>query len=709
MARPDAIGFFWQDVAKVKPPKAEKVKRTPPHPFWLDPNYLPGLAEAQRFDVPLFTDWELVAAAANRERLVWDIECYPNYFLIAFKSIVSGKIVYFEDDGDLCLLDLQKLQWVLENFCIISFNGLHYDQPIATIALSGASTYDLHWATEEIIVRDERPHNVLKKFKVKKLKELNHIDLKEVAPLHDSLKTYAGRLHTKRMQDLPFPPGTVLSAEQMCIVRYYCVNDLRCTEELYNELLPAIKLRETMSAEYGTDLRSKSDAQIAEAVVLAGLRKATGQQFFPQPKVDPGHSFKYQIPGYIKYQTPLLNWVLDNVRAADFVIDDNGKVIKPPNMPLEFDLADGHYTMGVGGLHSFEQVVTHEAGDDWLLIDRDVASFYPRVIITQNLFPKHLGKAFINVYRGIVDRRLAAKDKAAELKAQYKGKEMPPLIAKQVKELTGIADSLKITINGLFGKFGNAFSMVYSPNLMIQVTLTGQLVLLMLIERLELAGIRVVSANTDGIVIKCHKTQKAKLDAIVKQWETDIDCQTEETYYRSIHNRDVNSYFAIKPDGEVKVKGTYAERGSAGNSVLSKNPSALVARDAVIQFLLKGTPVDHTVLACTDIRRFVSVRYVKGGAVKVYNKFGEAPTADANEYLGKVVRWYYSKTVTGEIVYAKSGNKVAETDRARPLMTLPDELPQDIDHEWYIAEARKILEKIGRIPPTEKPKKESQK
>lgn len=704
--RADAIGLFWQDVKKEKAPPKEKIKREPPHPFWLDPNYLPGLAEARLFDIPQYTDADLVIAAAKGERLVWDIESYPNYWCVSFKGIDTGKSITFEifvsedgfDDVTMSSTDYKKLDWILRSFCIVSFNGRYYDEPIMRIAMLGFGPDKLWSATEAIIQRDERGYDVMKAFgvKPKKMVDYNHIDLKEVAPLHDSLKIYAGRMHTRRLQDLPFPPGTILTRDQAYIVRYYNLNDLRCTEELHNELLPAITLREQMSKEYSTDLRSKSDAQVAEAVILSGLKKLTGQHRFKKPEIKAGHTFKYQAPSYVKYQTPLMNWVLDNVLAANFTIGMGGEVEKPYQFPLNFKIADTEYTMGIGGLHSNEKSVTHRAGKEWLLIDRDVASFYPRVILTQRLYPEHLGPAFLKVYETIVSRRLAAKDNAGALKKKFKGQELPKEVKQQIDDLTIVADSLKITINGSFGKFGNAYSMLYSPNLMIQVTLTGQLALLMLIERLELASIKVASANTDGIIIKARVEQRELLDSIIKQWETDIDCQTEETQYVSTHNRDVNNYFAIKDDGEIKVKGVYAERGSAGNSVLSKNPSALIVSDAVKKYLLDGTPTDHTIRACKDIRRFTSLRNVKGGAVKVYNKFGEDPIPEfPNEYLGKTVRWYYSSTVKGEIVYARNGNKVSNTDGARPLMELPAEMPSDIDYAWYEEKALKVLEEIG--------------
>ena len=95
------------------------------------------------------------------------------------------------------------------------------------------------------------------------------------------------------------------------------------------------------------------------------------------------------------------------------------------------------------------------------------------------------------------------------------------------------------------------------------------------------------------------------------------------------------------------------------------------------------TPVDVAILDCTDARRFITIRQVKGGAV--YD----------GAYLGKAVRWYYAKGETRHIAYATNGNKVARSDGARPLMELPEALPADIDYQWYTAEAMSILSDVG--------------
>ena len=738
MARADMVGFFWDDTPPPKPPKKEAVKRQPPPRTWERDDYLPHLDEALAFNVPVMDDQELYQAMLRQERLVFDVECYPNYFLAAFKSVVSGKFWFTEFQSGQAL-QTEHLKWVLDNFCVITFYGNGYDIPITSIALKGCSTQHLHACTQEMIEFERPAYQVLQRNKVKRIRP-NHIDLCEVAPSACSLKLYGGRMGTPRMQDLPFPPSKALTQEQIACVRWYCLNDLFNTEMLYNKLHSEITLRETMSREYNLDLRSKSDAQIAEAVIAQEIKHVTGST--PRkPTIEIGTCYRYQVPYFIKYYSTTMQWALNIVKNALFVVGDSGSVGMPPELSdLEIPIGNGIYRIGIGGLHSSEKSVGHRADENTILIDRDVTSYYPFIILNQELYPEHLTRAFLNVYRGIVERRLHAKASAKDLKTKLKTivNEMEKVWAESQKdEFETIADSLKITINGSFGKLGSCHSVLYSPNLLIQVTITGQLALLMLIERLELTGIPVVSANTDGIVIKCPKHLEATMDLIVKCWEQETNFQTEATRYKALYSRDVNNYIALKEEGGYKGKGVF---GGDPLDPLKKNPQNQICTDAITEFLLNGVPIAKTIYECRDIAKFATVRTVKGGAVKVWSKtpvpahscpeeliwnmgFREAeggtyrhPNYQENnftketayetakemsqgydhiEYLGKAIRWYYAKDVHGEIVYARSGNKVPLTDNAQPMMELPKEFPSNLDLEWYEREANKCLAHIG--------------
>lgn len=766
--RADALGLFWQEMPVIKEDKAEE-KYLPPANNWSGPDFLPYFAEAQRFDVPIMSDMDILMAQQNRETWFYDLECYPNYFLAAFRSQQTGKVIYWEKVGTGHWNDNpDKLQWVLENILLVGFNNKNYDDPMIQLSMLGLDTYNLKLASNCIIQEGLKPWMFHRKFKHPQL-NMNTIDIMEVAPLSGSLKAYAGRAGANKMQDLPYYHETHLSDGQISVVRWYCVNDLTNTQVLYELLKTEMELRVQMSEEYGVDLRSKSDAQIAEAVISHELQKLTGDRP-AKPSIPAGTCYAYKVPAYLQYQTPVMQQLLKIVRASRFVVTEEGGVDMPPTLRnLKVEMGNSVYRLGIGGLHSSEKKQCVFATKARSLEDVDVESYYPRIILNLGLFPQHLGKAFLKVFDKIVVTRLDAK---------HTGNKK-------------VANSLKIVINGTFGKLGSKYSIFYSPDLLIQVTLTGQLSLLMLIEALELSGISVVSANTDGIVVSCPVELHELRDRIITWWEGVTRFKMEATPYEAICSRDVNNYIAIKaPDKEgkrgAKLKGAYANAG------LSKNPVTTICNEAVVAYLLDRTPLHETICACTDIQKFVSVRKVKGGAVHVvYRDMGEhtsaenmeqhlldtgwrpyyggtmihkdwiekrlpydrmaiskehlmrgpsfaplpegAPPDPRNwapglcwlapehldnptpqgltkayatarwqpvraEYLGAMIRWYYSKLPEGQtqrILYAGSPNKVPKSDGAKPIMEFDGSFPEDINYEWYIEESRRILRDLG--------------
>ena len=373
-------------------------------------------------------------------------------------------------------------------------------------------------------------------------------------------------------------------------------------------------------------------------------------------ELPPDTRLTYTPPAWIEFASRPLREIFDIVREADYRIDSWGSPMMPETMlDATVTIGAGVYRLGIGGLHSSETRAVHIADEHHILVDRDVASYYPNIILRCGLAPANMGAHFLAVYRGIVERRLAAKRAGDKV----------------------TADALKICVNGSFGKLGSKWSVLYAPALFLQVTLTGQLALLMLIERLEVHGIPVVSANTDGVVIKCPIEKVAEMDAIVDWWEHVTEFETEATAYRAIYSRDVNNYIALKTAGGVKTKGAYA------STSLSKSPANEICTEAVVAFLETGTPIEQTIRACSDIRKFITLRQVKGGAVW------------KDQYLGRVVRWYYARGETATIQYTSNGNTVARSQGSRPCMVLPETFPTDVDLDWYIREAADMLGDLG--------------
>ena len=572
-----------------------------------------------------------------------------------FGNVATGNTRAFELFAD-TPLDMDTIRSIVAKFTLVSFNGNNFDMPLLSLALSGADNQVIKNASDAIILNNLRGFALERKFKFKTMTKVDHIDLIEVAPGMVSLKIYGGRLHCKKMQDLPIDPSASISVADRELLKTYCANDLQVTQALYLKLAPQIELRAQMGKTYDLELRSKSDAQIAETVIRTQVKAITG--VMPErPIIEGGTLYQYSAPSYIRFSSAPLEAVLSMVQATKFRVIDSGKVIEPDELKnAKVAIGASVYRMGVGGLHSTESSTSHVADEKTLLIDRDVASYYPSIILGSSLAPVHMGEPFLRVYRDIVEQRLAAKHAGDKVKA----------------------DALKITVNGSFGKFGSKWSALYSPDLLIQTTLTGQLALLMLIEALEASGIAVVSANTDGVVIKCPVSKQDVMDDIVFEWETCTGFNTEATNYRALYSRDVNNYLAFKLGGGFKAKGAYASAG------LSKNPSNEICTEAVVAFLNDGTAIEDTVHACWDISRFVTIRSVKGGAID-----------QQGHYLGKAVRWYYSTAAQGPIRYRLNHYTVARSDGAQALMELPDKFPSDVDFDWYIAEAQTILKDIG--------------
>lgn len=643
--RRDLDGLFWQ-----AQPKTKTIK---PIPVWEAEDYVPFLDEAKAWQPVEYTDRELVDCS---ERLLYDIEVYANYCLIAFEGIQSGKQCFFELSDFSPAPNYKKLQYIIDNKQLISFNGINFDATIMSLFMAGKTVKDLQRATDMLIMQDQRAYEVLKHFKIKPQK-IDQIDIMELCIGQNSLKLYGARLHCKSIIDLPFKPGSVLTQDKALVVKYYCANDLSVTKLVYEDRLPAIVLREAMSDEYKVDLRSKSDAQVAEAIIASEFKKITGRD--PEKSEFQSFTFRYQVPDYVNFKTQQLQDVLEVIRTSD-ISTGNGKIECPPIESLKVTIGSTLYIMGLGGIHAAEENKTYYANEEngMVLIDIDAASFYPKMIINQRLSPPKLGSAFLNLYENrIFYPRLEAKKRKDKVKDGM----------------------FKIVLNGSFGKFGSKFSTLYAPRLLAQVTLSGQLTLLMLVERLELVGISVIQANTDGIVVHCKQEQVDELREIIKRFERHCGMIMEETHYSMLCNRDVNNYVAIKTNGEVKLKGTYAE------SNIGKNPVNTICNEAVVAYLTTGKRIEDTVAECNDIRKFLTLRNVKGGACK------------DNVYLGKTVRWYHSNSTLTSIVYANSGNNVPMSDKCRALQWLPDEMPDDVDKQWYVQESYRILKDIGAI------------
>lgn len=629
-----------------------------------------------------------------REYCEFDTECHPNYWLIKFYPPGSQPVGFAisEFKPQFTQLELLQIHWFISTYTLVGFNSMGYDIPMLKLALAGADTLLLKTANDAIILQGVKHWQFADAFPMalRVIENLDHVDIMEVVPgVRIGLKTYMARRHSRTIQDLPYHPDARLTIPQMHDTSVYCDNDLRGTRELRGDIAKRLALREKLTEQYGVDMRSKSDAQMSESLIAARLG------YRPQvPYIASGHSFYFTPAPWLQFATPYLQSVFDLCRSVVFswsrndegeeYYDIDGKKIKTGvSMPKELaklrvTIGTTVYKFGIGGLHSTESAQSYYSIPGvQSLSDHDVASYYPSLAILLNLLPPSFRQIYIDVY----NERQENKALTGRLKAQLKQYADDPALLQQLAEATTIADGLKIVLNGAYGKFWSKYSFLCAPEAGVAITINGQLSFLMLIERLELGGVKVISANTDGIVLCTPAGLEHYRDSTLAWFEQCTGLLTEATQYASIHSRDVNSYVAVKPDGSVKRKGVFSESGILA-SMQGVHPDRDIAKDAAVAYLTTGACIATTIRQCSDLRKFILARSVKGG--------GQWRGA----HLGKTVRWYYS--TTGEqINYISNGNKVAGSDGAQPVQTLPDTLPADIDYAKYEEYAIKLLEVAG--------------
>jgi hypothetical protein len=266
----------------------------------------------------------------------------------------------------------------------------------------------------------------------------------------------------------------------------------------------------------------------------------------------------------------------------------------------------------------------------------------------------------------------------------------------------------------------------YAPQLMLAVTLTGQMNLLCLMHEIEKTGAKIISANTDGVMVEFTPKQR---EAVLKRIATNAKrtgFEYEETRYAQIAIKDVNNYIAVTTEGKIKGKGLYALSGvSSADAPAGKNPTMEVCTLAARAYLLDGTRPENFIFNHKVVRDFMAIRGVTGGGIQ-HEKFIEVDdwirledgsgwthpgrtsqpvkrksrppprsVGVGGKPFGRVARWYMSSVAQPPLTYIVSGNQVPKTEGAQLCMKLPDKLPKDLNRQWYIDETYSMLRDMG--------------
>lgn len=645
---------------------------------------------------------------------IYDYEVYPNLFVAVFMSAEEGDdskdIFYRWTDAKTGEVrsNLQNFADFLKQKTItVGYNNLGYDSQITQFILK-----HLSYVTNEaiyqfskwiVIDRNKLDYNDPKRnlevrriageeyeFKFHFEQELwnKEIDLYKLWSYDNkqrrtSLKWLEFSMREKMIKDLPFGVDKNITEKQVKKVVKYCVYDVEKTKNFWFESQGMLKDRHNAYLSTGRDFSvyNKGDVKLGAHMMLQDLAEKTGESAY---KIKKKRTIRKELNigdivfDYIEFQTPEFKEVLEMFknRKADEISPKTG-TLSLEGVFKHTAIFDGvEYDYGFGGLHASIKNGFLVADEDYIIMDVDAKSYYPRISIVNELAPEHLGKAFISLYDELYNKRVTFP------KSDPRNKEY------------------KLRLNAAFGLSNSPYSFMYDPAFTAGITVNGQLMLSMLSEAVSEYG-RTIQVNTDGITFIFRQKYTKQIEKILKDWEKRTGMILESEYYKFMFIRDVNTYSAQYIDGSVKRKGGYAiyeDYVSESEKLFHKNPSGLIIPTAVNEYLVNGTDIEKTILEGTDIHDYLFGFKKKRDFIFVELKAKDNGYIVPKKHDDRVIRYFISKEgtslykLTDKLGFSSLkkdyGVKILQNVGAGKTSRFKNQL----DYNYYIEEALAIIE-----------------
>lgn len=641
---------------------------------------------------------------------VYDIEVFQNIFHCSVKNTETNDIYKFEiSERKNQLRELVKffkqvdkyITWgdyyttninIPANVIFCGYNNLHYDNPIINYIIEYedklmqynipticSSIFNL---SKTITTSSEDNIDAWKHWKYQIwFDTFDILTMLYSNKLRVGLKEIQVTMQYPNVQEFVCDWTKPLPLEDFDSMIDYNINDIESTSELLNRCKKDVDLRIAIEDEYGVRVLSKDGVNIGMKILTQKYLEKTGLTWWDIKDLRSPMSvipLKDVILPFIKYDSPILQRVLEDMK---------NQIVSPGRKGYEnkFVFNNLRYSVGVGGIHSVNSPEIIIPRDDEMLIDIDVASLYPSMLIEYEFYPRHLGKEFLEVYKQIKDERIEAKHNGDKVKNE----------------------TLKLALNGLSGNLQNEHNFCYSPFAVMQIRINGQLLLLMLAEKLTQIGCRIVQANTDGLFVLLKKDAYSKVNSICREWEQLTKLTLEEDRFKAMYQYAINDYFAITEDNKVKEKGMFITTVKLGKGLTPK-----IIPKAVISFFKDGIPVEDTIKNCTDIRDFLmSEKTGKQWHVEYMNEEQQR----TNRFYASTNGGYLWKWKGGDIEedayvwddninsYRKQGTRIDSTPKQYQnmltasgvtLLNKFDDKPieeRKINYRYYIMEAYKII------------------
>jgi hypothetical protein len=582
------------------------------------------------------------------KKIFYDFEVFKEDWMVVI-------IDYDTRKGKIIVNDVSMLRKYYEHFqddIWIGYNNRMYDQWIFKGILLG---YDPYYINKKLIEDGVKGHNIVKKaWNI----PMNNFD---VTTGFHSLKQLEGFMGSRiKESSVPFDIDRKLTEQELIEVIDYCKHDVSETINVFENRIEEFESQLALIEAFNLDMSqfTKTKAQLSAHIIGAEKQPDRDDEF--------NLSFPDTLEVSEKYQY-IVDWY-KNTENMDY------------KKKLEVDVAGVPHVFAWGGIHG----AIPKYKDEGIILAADVASLYPSLMIEYGYISRNVNEP--TKFREIRDKRL-------ELKAKKDPRQLP----------------MKIVINANYGAMKDQYNPLFDPLMSNNVCLSGQLLLLDLIEKLE-PYCKLIQSNTDGVFIKVEKESDIEVvKSVAKEWEKRTRLDLEWDIFEKIYQKDVNNYIIIDKDGKYKSKGAYVKK------LNNLDYDLPIVNKALINYFTKGIEIEQTINECNQLREFQKI-------VKVSRLYLRALHGDV-VLPERVLRVFADKREDAQGVFKvklkmKDGieqevpDKIANTPE-RCFIDNEDVksklIPEYLDKSYYIELATERLNAFLGIPKKRKPAKKKKK
>ena len=414
----------------------------------------------------------------------YDVEVFPNLFLINWKAAGEGKpVVRMINPKPAEVEELMRYR-------LIGFNCRRYDNHILWGRLMGYSNMQLYNLSQKIISGGKGQKDGF----FGEAYNVSYTDVYDFASAANkkSLKKFEIELGIHH-QELGLPWDKPVPEELWPKVAEYCDNDVIATEAVFNHLSADWTARQIL-ADIAEMTVNDTTNSLTTRIIFDRVRKPQAE-FNYRDLALPVHELKQEVYKFLKDACPEMMSELHGEEES----------LLPYFPGYYFGKAEGH--TGYVSLYQDEEVgeggyVYAEPGMYGNVALLDIASMHPHSVIAECLF----GPTFTKRFKEIVDGRVSIKHEAWDQVNDILDGKLAPYVQKVINgEMTSkqLADALKTAINSVYGLTSAAFENAFRDprNRDNIVAKRGALFMVNLKKEVQKRGFTVAHIKTDSIKI----------------------------------------------------------------------------------------------------------------------------------------------------------------------------------------------------------------